>query len=259
MWGATVLALVCVGITTAMGLWQYGAWQASREAEQRDLTGAEPVPVTDVLGPDEPFPARDVGRPVRLAGTWLPEGTVLVAGRETEDGRTGRWVVTPLTVGGPEDPAVPVVRGFLEDGEPEPRDGPLGEAEVVGWLQPSEGTGATDSDPDDDVLPQLRVADIVQRVEQDLYGAYVVLDPDATADSGVGDAGTAGLEPATLDQLPPAGQFTGLRNLLYAVEWWVFAAFAAFVWWRYVRDVSAQDPAAEAGPASDAAPDSLDA
>ena len=28
------------------------------------------------------------------------------------------------------------------------------------------------------------------------------------------------------------------RNLLYALEWVVFAAFAAFVWWRYVRDVT---------------------
>ena len=29
------------------------------------------------------------------------------------------------------------------------------------------------------------------------------------------------------------------RNLLYALEWWVFGAFAAFVWWRFVRDLRA--------------------
>ena len=29
---------------------------------------------------------------------------------------------------------------------------------------------------------------------------------------------------------------TGLRNLLYAIEWWFFGAFAAFIWWRWVRD-----------------------
>ena len=38
------------------------------------------------------------------------------------------------------------------------------------------------------------------------------------------------------------GRFTALRNLLYAVEWWVFGAFAAFIWWRWVRDQQAAGP-----------------
>ena len=29
-----------------------------------------------------------------------------------------------------------------------------------------------------------------------------------------------------------------MRNLLYALEWWVFGGFAVFIWWRYVRDVT---------------------
>jgi surfeit locus 1 family protein len=105
-----------------------------------------------------------------------------------------------------------------------------GEADVTGWLQPPEGTGAVDDDPDDDVVPQLRIADAVQRVDVDLYGAYLVARdpaPDLTA--------------AGLDQLPEVGTFTALKNLLYAVEWWVFGAFAAFIWWRWVRDQRAVD------------------
>ena len=39
---------------------------------------------------------------------------------------------------------------------------------------------------------------------------------------------------ADLEQLPDASRFTALRNLLYAMEWWFFGAFAAFVWWRWV-------------------------
>lgn len=240
--GATLVALICVGSATALGLWQYDAWQARRAAEQVDLSEAEPQPIDDVLGPDDPFPGQDVGRPVVLAGTWLPEGTVLVGGREDEAGRPGFWVVTPLTVGGPTDPAVPVVRGWVAEADgadptaavPPP---PTGEATVVGWLQPPEGTGEGDTDPDDDVLPQLRVADLVQRVDVDLYNAYVVLDPAA---DGVTNGGDDDLDAATLDQLPPAGRFTALRNILYAIEWWVFGGFAAFVWWRYLRDVRAE-------------------
>ena len=239
MLGAHLVGLICVGAATGLGLWQLDAWQAHREAERRDLTSAAPVPVIDVLGPDDPFPGRDVGRPVEIAGTWLPEGTVLIDGREDAEGRAGRWVVTPLTVGGPDDAAVPVVRGWVPatvaaGAVPPP---PEGEGEVVGWLQPPEGTGVADEDPGDDVLPQLRTADLVQRVDQDLYSAYVVLDTGAT-DPARSGAATEGLEPATLDQLPPPGRFTALRNLLYAIEWWVFAAFAAFLWWRYVRDVT---------------------
>ncbi|MDP3890036.1 hypothetical protein, partial [Nocardioides sp.] len=43
-------------------------------------------------------------------------------------------------------------------------------------------------------------------------------------------------EPATLDQLPEVGRFTSVRNLLYGIEWWIFGLFAAFIWWRWVRD-----------------------
>ena len=25
---------------------------------------------------------------------------------------------------------------------------------------------------------------------------------------------------------------TGLRNLAYALQWWVFGAFALYMWWR---------------------------
>ncbi|GAA4817018.1 SURF1 family protein [Nocardioides caeni] len=237
LWGAHLLGLLCVGIAVGMGVWQYDAFQQRRAAERLDLTHADPVAFADVLGPDDPFPAKDVGRPVDVAGTWLPEGTVLIAGRAGEDehaGEDGRWVVTPLTVGGPDEPAVPVVRGWVPAGTDLADLGPAptGEAEVHGWVQPVEGTGETDDDPSDDVLPQLRTADLVQRVDVDLYGAYVIAEETTTADTA------AGIVPASLDQLPPASRFTGLRNVLYAVEWWVFAAFAAFIWFRHVRDTT---------------------
>ena len=113
-----------------------------------------------------------MGQPVEVAGSWLPDGTVFVSGRE-HDGMDGFWMVTPLAVGDADDPALPVVLGWVADpdGAPAP---PEGEATLVGWLQPPEGTGARDDDPTDDVLTQLRIADIVQHVDQDLYGAYAI-------------------------------------------------------------------------------------
>ena len=108
---------------------------------------------------------------------------------------------------------------------------------MVGWLQPPEGTGAVDDDPSDDVLPQLRIADVVQHVDQDLYGAYAVAQQ-----------GIAGLPSADLVQLPDAGRFTGVRNLFYALEWWFFGAFAVLIWWRWLGEqlaVPTEEPQAE--------------
>ena len=225
MLGAHLLALVAMGAAVALGLWQYDAWQQRRSAEAVDLTQEAPVPLTDVIGPSDGFPGDRVGQPVTLAGTWVPDATVLVSGR-VRDGVDGFWVVTPVEVA---DAAVPVVRGWVASVDDAPAP-PTGGADLVGWLQPPEGSGAVDQDPTDDVFPQLRVADLVQRLDGDVYSAYAV------AQDGVG-----GLPAADLEELPDAGRFTALRNLLYALEWWVFAGFAGFIWWRYVRDAQAEE------------------
>ncbi len=44
--------------------------------------------------------------------------------------------------------------------------------------------------------------------------------------------------------------FTGLKNLLYAIEWWIFGAFAVFIWWRWRRDAHAAVAAWESGEAA---------
>ena len=230
LWLGHLLALALVAGAVLLGLWQLEAWQARRADEARDLTRSEPVPLAEVLGPDDPFPGRSVGQPVELAGTWLVDGTVFVSGREHE-GEDGYWMVTPLEIG--EDagaPALPVVLGWVADPAAAPAP-PEGSAELVGWLQPPEGTGARDDDASDDVLPQLRIADIVQHVDQDLYGAYAIAQ-----------AGVNGLPAGDLAALPDAGRFTAIRNLLYAIEWWVFGAFAVLIWWRWLGEQLAPDP-----------------
>ncbi len=232
--GAAALALVLVGIAGWLGMWQYDAWQAHRDAEARDLTDVTPVPLTDVMGSDDPFPGQDVGRPVEMSGEWI-DGGFWVRDRTLGD-RDGYWAVAPLRVG---DAAVLVVRGWAAEPDPDLLAA-TGEADVTGWLQAPEGSLVTDADPSDDVFPEIRVADAVQRVDVDLYSAYAVSETPAD-----------GLQAAELAALPSPSRFTGVRNLLYAFEWWVFGAFAAFIWWRWRRDVvmgvtSPLNPSAEA-------------
>lgn len=228
-----LLGLAATILAALLGFWQLEAWQAQRAAASRDLSSLEPVALARVMDADDPFPSAGVGRPVRTEGAWIPEATFLVADREL-DGREGFWVVTPLAVCEPQDacvtsPALLVVRGWVADPAAVPA-APEGRAGLTGWLQPPEGSGRPDPDPSDDVLPELRIADAIQRVDQDLYSAYLVADSLAPAPD------PRGVEPVTPESLPTPGSSTGLRNLLYAVEWWVFGAFAAFVWWRWSRD-----------------------
>lgn len=228
-----LLGVVATIVFTMLGLWQFQAWQAEREAAVRDLSTLPTVPLEEVMDGDDPFPSSGVGRPVALTGVWLPEATFFVTERELE-GRDGFWAVTPVAVC--EEPAscasasaVLVVRGWTAEPERAPT-APEGVVELTGWLQPPEGAGRPDTDPADDLLPELRIADAIQRVDQDLYGAYLIADeadPVGALD---------GLEPVTPASLPAPESDTGLRNLLYGIQWWAFTGFALYVWWRWAKD-----------------------
>lgn len=248
------LHLLGVAATVAavlLGFWQLDAWHARRDAAARDLSSIAPVALDKVLGPDDPFPSSAVGRRVDLAGEWLPGSSFYVDDRDL-DGRAGYWVVTPVAVceqaaDCASGSALLVVRGWT----PDPADAPAppdGRVTLGGWLQPAEGSGVPDRDPNDDVLPELRIADAIQRVDQDLYGAYLIARDAAPAD------GMAGLKPVTPDSLPAPDTTTGLRNLFYAVEWWVFAGFALFVWGRWAKDEVERSRRPSPAPGPSAAP-----
>lgn len=227
---AGVLAvLACV----LLGRWQYDAWQFHREDRAAAIADEPPVPLDTVLGPDDPYRNDVVGQPVEVDGTWVPGSTVYVADRPVSDGEdaaTGFWQLAALAVcpgGGCADAsAIPVVLGWTPEvaaGTPAP-EGPV---VLTGWLQPGEGS-EVDDDPTDDVLASLRIPDLLQRSDRDLYAGYVILDEPGTA--------RAGLTPVTPESLPEPPAAVGLRNLLYAVQWWVFGGFAVFLWWRWCRD-----------------------
>ena len=126
---------------------------------------------------------------------------------------------------------MPVVLGWVADpaGAPAP---PQGSADLVGWLQPPEGTGAVDDDPGDDVLPQLRIADLVQHVDQDLYGGYAV------AQQGVGRA--ARRRPGRSSRTPAGSPRSATSSTRSSGG--SSAAFAVLIWWRWVGEQLAPDP-----------------
>jgi surfeit locus 1 family protein len=213
------LHVVALAVTVAgvmLGLWQYGVWQQGREASTATLSDAAPRPLDKVITSDAAFPRDAVGQPVRFTGRWLPDSTLFVDART--HGRDGVWAVTPVAVCDAQrpcadSPAVLVVRGWAPTREQAPPP-PTGAADVTGWLQPGEGSSSP-----------LRIVDQLQRVDRDLYGGYVI-----------SRATTTGLTRVTPASLPQPSASTSLRNLLYALEWWVFAGFAVYAWWRWCRD-----------------------
>lgn len=222
-WPGHLAMVVCVAIAVGLGLWQLGAWHQHRADAARDLEHAPAVSLSTVMTGDSPFPGRSLGRPVSFAGTWLGEDTVYVSDRE-HDGRRGYWVVTPVLVSGTQS-AMPVVRGWSATPD---APAPSGHVEVTGWLEPTEGSSDVDPNPRDDVITGMRIASLVELVDTDLYSAFVVARESSTA------AGP--LAPVAPASSPGVSAFTGLRNLLYAIEWWVFGAFALFIWVRWCQD-----------------------
>ena len=95
-----------------------------------------------------------------------------------------------------------------------------------GGCNPDEGSGHEDPDPNDDVLPEVRIASIGRTSTPTSTAPYVVA-------RDVRAPGLAQVQPETI---PAVSGTTALRNLLYAFQWWIFGGFAVFVWTRWCRD-----------------------
>ena len=221
-WPGHLAMLICVSIAVGLGVWQYDAWGGHRADAQRDLVNKPAKPLSQVMTGDSPFPGDSMGQPVTFSGHWI-DGNVYVADR-TLDGKRGYWVVTALAVDGTHS-AMAVVRGWWPTTD---LPTPSGTASVTGWLQASEDDDdAIDAHPHDDVIPSMRIASLVEHVDADLYSGYVIAK-DIPTQQGIRYA-----KPAAI---PDVSSFTGLRNLLYGIEWWVFGGFAVFIWLRWCRD-----------------------
>jgi surfeit locus 1 family protein len=242
-WPGHLAMVVAVAIAAGLGLWQLDAWKQHRADAARDLANDPPVALSRVMTGDSPFPGRSLGQPVTFSGSWLGSGTVYVADRVLH-GRTGYWVVTPVLVSGTQS-AMPVVRGWSATAS---APVPSGIATVTGWLQASESS-EVDDDPHDDVIPTMRIASMVEHVDADLYSGYVVAKVVATGSTT--ELAGQGLEAVTPAAVPPVSSFTAARNLFYAVEWWVFGAFALFIWVRWCRDTLAPQEEPEPTPSPD--------
>ncbi|MFD9096204.1 SURF1 family protein [Streptomyces collinus] len=227
-WGINVFVLLAIPFCVFMGSWQLSRFEG-RVQEHRASTaqaasdGREQArPLAQML----PVDKNTSGRRVTASGRYGRQ--LLVPGREL-DGKAGFYVLTLLRTDSGR--ALPVVRGWLP-GKADPAKAPAppaGEVTVTGALQASETPG------DNGVAAQgglpagqagaISSASLVNLVPYRLYDAWVTLD---RADAGMKAVPATAPDGTGLD-------LKAFQNLGYTGEWFVFAGFVVFMWFRLLR------------------------
>lgn len=227
-----VLAMAIAALFVLLSQWQFSRSQDS--APPPPSTTEQVQPLTEVFQAGVPMTAGVADQMVRMEGTFLPDTRVLVQAR-LQDDRDGLWVVSAFEVADSGQPAavIPVVHGWIPDPEassqvPE-RDGA---GVVEGRLLPTEAPVVERPVPGQ--VPTLSVAQLINVWDVPvMYSGFVV-----SFETEVNGSIVQPEAPLEAVRVGPQPQETPINwlNIFYAVEWFVFAGFAFFLWWRLVAD-----------------------
>ncbi|WP_189323165.1 SURF1 family protein [Streptomyces flaveus] len=227
-WAINVFVLLAIPFCVFMGSWQLGRFEdrveSHRTAEEKVSEDQREAarPLAELL----PVDKETSGEQATATGRYGKQ--LLVPDREL-DGKRGYYVLTMLRTA--NDKALPVVRGWLPgdaDTAKAPA-APTGEVTVTGALQASESPGS-DGVSAAGGLPAgqtgaISAASLVNLVPYEVYDAWVTL---AEADAGMTAVPAKAPQDTGLD-------LKAFQNLGYTGEWFVFAGFVVFMWYRLVR------------------------
>jgi cytochrome oxidase assembly protein ShyY1 len=236
--GVHLLAVVLVAVMVLLGFWQLRRHDERLTFNEsvRDRAGRAPVALETLLGSDTP--ATELAwTTVTVRGTWLDVAQVLVVNR-SQDGRAGVNVVGAVALG--DGRRVIVNRGFVPL-TVTPPPSPTGDVLLLGRVRPpEERRRGMLTDPATGPLTEVQRLDIdrlAPQIGDNVVGVYVeVLDSD----------------PADAPELSRIAEpeLTLGPHLSYAVQWFVFSAFAVIAWFFIVRRALAR--ARRDTPSSDA-------
>ncbi len=226
--GLHAFAVVAIVACVFMGLWQAGVYDSRQEHERAESRTVPRVALDGLWGADDPFEGRLNQRPVTVEGKFAPaDEQVWVAGK-IQAGQSGVWLLAPVVI---DDAALLVVRGWAPEVSNFPAV-PAGDVTIEATLQPGEGGGAP-FDPTTREIGAVRIPALTNELPYDLYSGFAISSSPQVS------GGLDLAEPPTKD----VPWTTGLRNLAYALQWWVFGAFALFMWWRMATEsVAAAKP-----------------
>ncbi len=214
-----VFAVVAVALCVVMGLWQLGIYGSKHEDAAATARTSTPVDILEIWGPDQAFTADLTERRVWVRGEFTGDQFLVRRGADRY------WVVAPLRVEGTES-MLPIVRGLTNDSRAMP-ELPEGTVTFRAILQAGEDRSdapAVAAKPD--TYGSLSIPQLANVLHGDLFSGFALTDA-----TGI----NAGLRPVEAPD-PDVSWTVGLRNLAYALQWWVFGLFAAFMWWRMATD-----------------------
>ena len=223
---AAAVGVLVLVVATACG-W-LGWWQWTRAHASTTVNDAAPVDIATVLSPAASADGA-IGVPVVARGEFSGQG-VVVTGRDI-DGRAvdvvvRHFVVDSAHTGTGEQASLAVVVGYRAESPAPVSAAASGERELVGYLQSSEAPALNfDSEsgvPGWATSTSISTADFARLWPSPMYSAVLVSN-DESADLVA--------MPARRDETS-----LSLQSLVYAFEWWLFAAFAVVIGIRWIRE-----------------------
>nr|WP_221462877.1 SURF1 family protein [Streptomyces olivoverticillatus] len=233
-WWINVFVVLAIPFCLFMGSWQLGRFESRVDSHRDQQTQADEAraataqPLRDLL----PVSTETSGRQATATGRYDTGHQLLVPDRDLDD-RTGFYVLTLLRTDGGK--ALPVVRGWLPGDAGSTADTakvpapPSGQVTVTGALQASEsstskGVRASGGLPQGQ-LGVISAATLVNLVPYGVYDAWITVTKS-----------TGGLTAVPPAAAPNSGlDLKAFQNLGYTGEWFVFAGFVVFMWFRLFR------------------------
>ncbi|MFI9839316.1 SURF1 family protein [Nonomuraea sp. NPDC051941] len=235
------LHLLTIGVLVAfilLGRWQLGVFQDSGKPHASTDPGPVAVGTLAQVGPQ--LSGELVGRKVTAEGVYEAGRQLLVADRRADvdapGGNVSRdrgyWVLTPLRLD--DGTLMPVVRGWTAKADdPAVSVVPQGKVTVAGRLRPQQGTDSVQRRAEGLPAGQVQTVSTGELVNlwsgQQVRAGFVVAQPPS------GSLAQVEIQP------PVVGGTLTWRNLAYAANWWIFAGFAVFMWFHFVRDAVRTD------------------
>ena len=222
----TLATVLTMAVTASLGLWQLDR-AAQKTALESAIRGRASLPAwgnQELLAATDP--GREVYRPMRLRGQWLPRFSVFLDNRQM-DGRTGFFLVTPLRLAGSERVLL-VQRGWVpRDFNDRTRvpavDTPAGEVLVEGRLTPPPGRLFQFGDAGSGVIRQ--------NIDLAAFGRETGLDlMDLSLQQTGDDAGP-------LRRQWPLPAIDVAKHHGYAFQWFALCALVAglYLWFQIIQ------------------------
>lgn len=210
---SSLLMLLALAATAGLGVWQYTVAHRNDVIETTAARASVEYESVATLG--EYLSESNYGQSVKVGGRLDCTQAVEVTFAQSRSA----WQVCPLKL---TDGSVVAVAFAAVD------PNLVIDTNFSGRLQPAHSVEALpiryEKTP---TVESLNTDELALRWQANVHDGYVVADSSLPAQIGVPLA-------ESLYVWPPVG--IQLRNLFYAWQWWIFAAFSVFIWAKYIID-----------------------